>query len=142
MSKKSFTLLEILIAFFLLSLIAALVGVKIDGMVKSKQFHEDASSLLSTLRHFKGLALSHRTDIELTLINEKNGVRLRPSISEPALSKEPALLLQRIAPISFSKIVFYSSGRIEPIGILLIQEKEGEEVISLDLGALHFLKRN
>lgn len=134
--SRAFTLLEIMICIMILTVAASICGYKIVGIIDIHQFQGSSERLKSHLLELQILAMSHKTDIYLT-IEKKDGVYTFASqcdapLKIAAFSQKETL--GGIKKINFNKgkaisqMVFniYSSGRIAPAGVLRL-EGEGEK---------------
>ncbi len=129
-TARPFTLLEIMICLLILSVAAGAIGMRIADALSTHRFHLAVSDFTSQLKELQLLAMTHRADMELRLFKDKEEWKYQNK-SEPSLkvgsSAAPFLL-------SGSQMVFldgktftelplqiYSSGRIEPHGVLEFQ---------------------
>jgi prepilin-type N-terminal cleavage/methylation domain-containing protein len=150
--NKPFTLLEIMLALVILSLIASFSAIHIKKLIDDHVFEREVSELYIRLQEAQLLALTYQTDIALDFY-VKNGKLhykfttnepFKPSIKFDQVEKKiHAALIQfngkKIVPLHFDLF----SGRLEPRGILTFfqtKEQEGKKLwFDLQYGHLiHF----
>lgn len=101
-SKKSpFSLLEIVIAIVLLSLMAAVVGLRIGRGFEQRRFEITVGRLRAELESARRLAINMQADWILTLTREKNLFRLQRSC--PELGQSYDVEWEAAARIFFNK---------------------------------------
>jgi prepilin-type N-terminal cleavage/methylation domain-containing protein len=143
--KSAFTLLEIVICLAIVTLLMGVVGVKIYQLVDLYRFRFSVQKMLFELNHWQILALTHRQDVAWTISKQNEEYVFRyeteTPLSSPFASQKHALSNVRHLKLN-GKIVpalqgmIYSTGRIEPEGILHFEPKEGispEEALWIDL---------
>ena len=124
-SKRLFSLLELCLSLSVLGIIASLLTWQTRDLYLGHQLQEGLKALLIDMRQMQSLALSHRTDFELTFHfdTKKKGWFYTCDTDEPiplfrnrhrALLpgvKKIAIQGREVTPLAFS---IYSSGRISP----------------------------
>jgi prepilin-type N-terminal cleavage/methylation domain-containing protein len=125
LSKRAFTLLEVMIAVILLAAAGVIIGIRLGKALDEKQFHTAVDRLYSELESSRRLALNMQADWSVVL-EKKNDLifyyRACPEVAQSSISqwKAPCELRwndERIDKISFR---FSSTGKIEPTGFLEI----------------------
>ena len=126
--KRSFTLLEILIALMILSTIGAICSVQIKKLIDAHRFEQEVSTLFSALQEAQVLAATYQTDIALDIQSKKNQITYQFTTDEPFQQypfNQKTIPLKHTAHATFQKAKtaqlhfdIYSGGRIEPCGIL------------------------
>lgn len=140
-SKKSFTLLEIMICVAILGMVATVMGWQIKNMVQAHHFHKNIDHLVTDLRKAQIIALSKRCDLELLLRKEGKEYSYSLHVDEPikGFSKK-TMKLTGVKKIQIEKkpmknqilIHIYSSGRIAPAKeIQFFQDKEKALILDL-----------
>jgi prepilin-type N-terminal cleavage/methylation domain-containing protein len=135
-SSYAFTLLEMMIALIILSLIGALCAVPIKKLSDSHRFENEVSDLFIALQEAQVLASTYQTDISLDFYRKKGKFHYRFSTDEPfttrQLNREDRLLSYTCAIRFQGKKVDklhldIFSGRVEPRGILTFFQKSEED---------------
>ncbi|NGX39795.1 MAG: hypothetical protein KR126chlam1_01128 [Chlamydiae bacterium] len=142
-TRRPFTLLEIALCIAILSMVASVLGLQIRNMVTAHYFQKSVDSLLTDLRKLQIIALSDRSDLTLK-INCQDGKYSYEVMSDDPI---PCLLpkkgsLQGVKKISFSKkrirssleLKIFSSGRVEPKGVLSFYPDEKDKPLFIDTG--------
>ncbi len=139
--RRTFTLLEIMIALVILGIIGSMTAVQVKKMVDVHRFESEVASLYISLQEAQILSATYQTDLALDF--RKVGGRLTYQISsdEPfpkTISLLKATELSRVEECKFndarsSQLHFdiYSGGRIEPRGTLAFYQ--GEKALWIDL---------
>jgi prepilin-type N-terminal cleavage/methylation domain-containing protein len=148
---RTFTLLEMIVALVILSLIGALSAIPIKKLTDNHQFEEEVSHLFIALQEAQLLSSTYQTDIALEFYRVKQKLYYRFSTYEPFTSQQlnqTDQLLKKISTIQFQgkKInqchfdIF--SGRIEPRGVLafLLTSDEDSKSLWFDLQYGHLMK--
>lgn len=142
-SKKkssSFTILEICICMVILGLASSIVIWQVKGLLDRHKLYNTAHCVVSQLRELQSIAMSYQRDMELELIQKKDGIAYRQKSDEPLTGfsqKEVSLndgceLIFDKKPSPSLKFSIYSSGRIEPLGKLEVRRKDMALYIHLD----------
>ncbi len=151
MSKRinAFTLLEMLIALVIISMIGALCAVQLKKLIDGHRFEKEISSLFIALQEAQVLAAAYQTDISLDIYREKGKWSYRFSTNEPFAEhqfhdgifslKQTAILKWQEKKIDAFHLDIYS-GRIEPSGILTFQTQENSKTLWFDLQYGQMLK--
>ncbi len=148
--KRSFTLLEILIALCLLGIMATLVGVQSVQMIRSHRFDRGISQLFTALQEAQALSLTYASDHALEISCEKGTFFYQITTDEPF---SPHLLDQKKIPLEGVKQLFFDkrkqqklhfailpSGSVEPTGVLQFGGDKETEKRFLDLQGGTLLK--
>ena len=148
--KRSFTLLEILIALSLLGIMATLVGVQSVQMIRSHRFDRGISQLFTALQEAQALSLTYASDHALEIGCEKGTFFYQITTDEPFSSH---LLDQKKIPLEGVKQLFFDkhkqqklhfailpSGSVEPTGVLQFSGDKETEKRFLDLQGGTLLK--
>lgn len=120
--ENSFTLLEITIAIFILSLIGSVVSWQVSQLVSSQRFQRDGSDFSILLQEAQALAIIHQTDFEMRLILKKDRWTYQLCSDEPLDSidraskelKETHFVTENGKKCKEITLKIFSSGRIEP----------------------------
>jgi prepilin-type N-terminal cleavage/methylation domain-containing protein len=145
-ARRAFTLLEIVIALALLSLIGTLVGVQTVQLLRTHRFASEIEQFFTSVREAQVLALNYTTDHAIDISLENGIVYYQITTDEPF---SPQVLDQRkIACKQISQIFFdqrkekklhfaiLSSGSIEPQGVLALCSEQERRYIDLRGGTL------
>lgn len=147
--KRLFTLIEMVIALALLSLVGTVVGVSAKRLIDAHRFESHLLDLFHTLEQAQILSATYNAEVTVDLCREKNTFVARFHTQEPHLKRyfaTPKQLPQTAAvtwnaqPISSFHIAIYAGGRIVPRGVLAFFEsvRERPRVLYVDtrLGGL------
>jgi len=153
MSKRSyaFTLLEMMVALVILSLIGTLSAVHINKLIAAHHFESEVSKLFIDMQEAQVLSAAYQTDIALDIYREKGKLHYRFSTNEPFKAqqfKQEVISLGYISSIKFQGEKIHTlhfdifSGRIEPRGILTFLQtlKEDSKTLWFDLQYGQMLK--
>lgn len=150
--SRAFTLLELMIALAILSLIGALSAVQIKKLTDAHQFETEVSNLFIALQEAQVLASTYQTDISLDFYrDEKRDLCYRFSTYEPFTEQQfnnEARSLNHTFAIKFQGEKIHQlhfdifSGRVEPRGVLAFFQtpKEDSKTVWLDLQYGQLLK--
>ena len=150
--KRSFTLLEMMIALVILSFIGALTAFQVKKMIDTHRFESEVSNLFIALQEAQVLSATYQTDIALDIYLKGKTFTYRFTSDEPFTthqfnSKEfsiphTAKLMFKDAKTNQLHFDIYSGGRIEPRGILAFCQtaEEGSRSLWFDLQYGHLLK--
>lgn len=138
-TKSSFTLLEIFICLLILGIAAGVVFWQIKGLMDRHKLYSTAHRVVSQLRELQSLAMSYQRDMELEIIQKKEGLAFIQRSDEPIKSlQRKEIALKDGCDFTFNKasseklkFTIYSTGRIEPLGMLEIKRKESSLFIDL-----------
>ncbi|MBI3237081.1 MAG: hypothetical protein HYZ48_05230 [Chlamydiales bacterium] len=81
--KQSFSLLEILIALALVTLIGGSIGWHVSRLISHHRFQAEAASLCLILQEAQFLSVIHQTECELHIYSEKGKLCYRLKTDEP-----------------------------------------------------------
>lgn len=116
-SKRSFTLLEILICLAIVGLLSALFGFQGKKFLDEQRFENSLQLIKGEWEKSKFLSLVYQTDIELEIVRKKNDFFLQRKCDEPGLSHSATTSLPGLRDLRYQgrkpkKIVFakFSSG--------------------------------
>ena len=127
---KSFTLLEITLCLALLSLTAGFIIWKVKGALQEVRFSNSFENLMVELQKAQFLALSYQSDLQLEFSHRNGRWFYSTSSDEPSLRKETKkdVELEPLTSLKFNDekrekllLKIYSSGRIEPLGVLKLR---------------------
>ncbi len=135
---RAFTLLEILICLAIISLLTTLLGIKVSDLIGHYRFRSSARLFLTECNHWQIWALTHQCDVDLSLDLTDKGWRLQAASEDPAFCHAPPHLFRGLQEIHWNGkkrdhifLKVYSTGRIDPAGIIRLQSKE--EIAWIDL---------
>jgi hypothetical protein len=133
-AKKSFTLLEIVIALVLIGLCSTVVGIKITKAVEKHRFYSNAKLIEDKLNFCQKIALSSQEDIYFSIISLKHG-------SEYFISKDEnkGLLFKKEKSKKFLKNLFFKNPENEktPNEILFCFTSTGVILPKINLKLCH-----
>lgn len=135
-SKKSFTLLEVMIAIFIIAISASGVGYKLYSLLEKKRFSSDVERVISRLVSLHVLSQLNHQDL-LLKSEKKEGKIIFFSFSssqnyyfqDPPLTIDDAQFILNQNMTENLDFTFYSSGQIKPFGVLTIVRKEMKKEI-------------
>ena len=146
--KSPFTLLEIFICIFLLTLIGGLLAIPVHSFLKRHRLILDVQALQDHLEKIHQLSLIYNGDVTVDLVIGNKGLSCQFFSDEsfPFPMKNP-VLLENIKAIGLDnkiidrhKVTFYGDGRILPSGFLVLyQDAELSFSESLSLQKLKIL---
>ena len=145
--SKAFALIEILVAFFLISLIASFIGWKSSELIQRKKIKSAVERLKSSLLLAHHLSRNTGSDWECSIEREKDFYIFGMKSLEGNGTAPPPLQLN-VLSVSFNgenvdKLTFLmtSSGRILPHGVLSIRNNKNyadllkiPDLFSLEMG--------
>lgn len=146
--RKSFTLLEVMVAICVFSLISSLSGWQIFRMVSEYRFNNQVADCFSSLQNAQALALIYQTDLSFEIFLENGTYYYRIHSDEPF---PPSILNQaKKHPLSAIKVCKYnkehiknkkweiaSNGLICPRGVIYFARQENKKLwIDLQKGFL------
>lgn len=139
--NSRFTLLEIMVVVCLLALSGSALAWKAQKWFEREKFFTDVSRFKSFLIGARMSALNTRSDWKLEIVEGKGKATAILSCREnpemgPQIFSLGALKIDR-----GKQFVFYSSGKVEPEGIVSV-EKEGVGKKEFDLAALFRMETN
>jgi hypothetical protein len=129
---KNFTLLEILLALAIASLIASVIGVQASRLLEHYFFSHEIDTFTTTLKEAQWLSTTFKTDIRIHLFQERDVFYYAVETDEPFTKipldrgKKKLGQLKKILHNKKSEKVFtltLFSGRLEPRGILVFLSK-------------------
>lgn len=130
--RYSFTLLEILLAITIASLIASVIGIQASNLLSHYFFKQEIETFTTTLKEAQWLAVAFETDIQIHLFEEKGTFYYLLQSDEPftkiPLDRQKKKLAQ-VKKIFHGKksekdlILTLFSGRLEPRGTLTFVSK-------------------
>jgi hypothetical protein len=137
-SKKNFTLLEILVALFLIGFVGAVVGKGCYELFSHYQYKMGVQKFSSDIRQFQMFAMTHGCDVECKLQKEKGEYKVlwRPDIAllEPKKLYYPLKGVDRLSfseKDGFLEFTIFSTGRISFSSPITFFSKK--KSLSLDL---------
>lgn len=136
MTKRAFTLLELMIGLVLIALISGVIGVRIGGAIEEKRFSSSIERLSAELESCRRLALTAQVDW-IAVLEKKKGVFVLQK-SCPELGKESFATWKSNSAMQFNgkaanrlSFQFTSSGKVAPSGTLLLSD--GKRTVSWKL---------
>jgi prepilin-type N-terminal cleavage/methylation domain-containing protein len=147
-NRKSFTLLEVMIAVCIFSMIASVGGWQIFRMISEYRFNNQVTDCFSSLQYAQSLALIYQTDVLFEIFLENDTYYYRIHSDEPFppsilnRGKKHALSAVNICkyqkePIENKKWEIFSNGLICPRGVIYFAKQENKELwIDLQKGFL------
>lgn len=139
--KKAFTLIEITLCLILLGLISALLTWQIKDMIDVHRFQKHIDIFLTDMRKAQTLALTYQTDLAISVYKTEDKFVYLITTDEPIKNLPPAKakVLQGVSNLMFNDLEMdklqlhvYSSGRIEPLGVVgFFPKKRSEDVEGL-----------
>lgn len=125
MTKRLFSLLEVMIAVFILALAGSVIGIRLGKALDEKQFQSAVDRLYSELESSRRLALNMQADWSVVLEKQKDHILLYRTCPEVTKSfavqwKAPCSFLWNHEPIEKIAFHFSSTGKMEPAGLLEI----------------------
>lgn len=152
--KKSFTLLEVMIAVCIFSMIASVSGWQIFRLISSYRFSNQVADCFSSLQHAQALALIYQTDLTFEIFSENDIYYYRINSDEPfpssVLDKTKKYSLSAVKICKYNDRLFtskkweiFSNGLIGPRGIIYLAKEEDGLWIDLQKGfLLHCKNKN
>jgi type II secretory pathway pseudopilin PulG len=121
--KRPFTLLEVMIAIFLLSIAGAIIGIRLGRALEEKQFQAAIERLSCELESSRRLALNMQADWSVILEKKDDRLIFHQTCLEAAKFatiqwKAPCHLRWNDEPIESIAFLFSSTGKVEPRGFL------------------------
>lgn len=150
-SKRAFSLLEIMIALMILSVIGTVTVVQVKKLINAHRFEGEVADLFIALQEAQVLSSVYQTDLALDICVKSGKCSYRFSTDEPFPArkfKQDAVTLAHTHHVNFDNAKstelhfdIYSGGRIEPRGVLAFHgsHKNGR-VLWFDLQYGHLLK--
>lgn len=134
--RKGFTLVEIMVCLLIIGTVASWVGFKMVRFVREQEFEHGITSLFTSLRSAQIVAMASGADIRVDLkkVDEKAACIFHTL--EPALEDMEGRKIVLGNEVEFSwnekkaptkQLMIYSSGRIEPLGVLGFHFGEDKE---------------
>ena len=151
-SRRAFTLLEMMIALVILSLIGAFSAVQVKKLIDAHRFESEISNLFIALQQAQVLSATYQTDIAWDIYPKDGVLCYRFTTDEPFKPHQfenKEIFIPHIVKLTFkdaktTRLHFdiYSGGRIEPRGLLAFHQTLEEESKALwfDLQYGHLLK--
>ena len=122
-TRRPFTLLEVMIAFFLLTLAAGVIGIRMHKAIQKKKFQSELERLRDRFYVSQRIAVAMQADWKGTLKKEKQGWVFEVRCQEVSVRDLKPLKFSPTA-ISFNgksiekfEIDFFSSGVVQPEGV-------------------------
>lgn len=153
MSRKvrAFTLLEIVIALLIMSLVGSITAYQVKKMIDVHRFESEVTKLFIRLQEAQVLSAVYQTDLALDISLSGGKLHYRISTDEPfssnVLNSNPVPLpytsMIKFKDAKSTKLHFdiFSGGRVEPRGALAFyQSDETGKTLWLDLQRGNLLK--
>ena len=134
-TKRSFTLLELLICLTLLSLVGSLFAIQGKQLFERYFFTQETAKLRDVLQLAKEYACCYQCDIEVAFAKSGSSWLLKIQTDEPLLKQEALFLkpvrLSKIENIDLqaSHILFSGSGWVFPQDKLTVIGKKQKKVV-------------
>ncbi len=134
--KRAFTLLEMMLALAILTLVGVAVSFKMYGVVHSYRFQREVSEVYQALKEAQTIAMTYQIDLTLILYKKQAGFAYRLQANEPLVCIDrKEHLLKEITHISVGEkqrksleLIVTPSGRIEPCpNMRLAHQKNKQE---------------
>ncbi len=149
--KAAFTLLEIMIALVIISIVGALTAFQVKKMIDVHLYEGEVADLFIALQEAQVLSAAYQTDLALDIFLKDGKPAYRFSTDEPLSSgklNQELIVLAHTASVKFkgakaSALHFdiYSGGRIEPRGSLAFYSpQEDDKALWFDLQHGQLLK--
>lgn len=133
--RKSFTLLEIMVAICIFSMMASIGGWQIFRMISKYRFNNQVTDCFSFLQNAQSLALLYQTDVFFEIFLENDTYYYRIHSDEPfppsILNREKKQTLSAVKVCKYNKEYIKnkkweisSNGLISPRGIIYFAEQE------------------
>lgn len=141
-NNRAFTLLELCVVILILSTAAGFLGWRVKEAIDHHQFKENIHAFTGELRKLQSLALSYRTEVEVKIFSKKEKLYYEILCDEPLpflkIKEKKCLKQGRFLsldgrPMTQVTLILFSSGRIEPAARLLIETKNKEGAMLVDL---------
>ena len=149
-AKRAFTLLEMMVALFILTLVGTLVSVQVSKLIRAHRFEKEVSYLLTAIQEAQVLAVTYQTDIALDFRMEKGKLEYLFSSDEPfakAIFHRQPVPLSVATSLHFNKkraktvhLDIYSSGTVEPQGVLTFSAGQEDGKFDLDFSRGSLIK--
>lgn len=109
--RKSFTLLEVMVAICIFSMMASISGWQIFRLISEYRFNNQVTDCFSSLQYAQSLALIYRTSLSFEIFLENDTYYYRVHSNEPFL---PSILNQKkIHALSAVKVCKYNKEHIK-----------------------------
>lgn len=126
MKRRSFTLLEIMLAILILALVGTVISWQIRQLIASHRFQSDATNLCTALQEAQLLAVTHQTDFEVRFYFSRSKGFYQIQTLEPIASGyQKPIPFQQVNSFSLQGkktqeilLTIFSSGRIEPHSVI------------------------
>lgn len=158
-SKKLFTLLEVIIAFFIIAISASGIGFKLYSLLEKKRFSSDVDRVMARMVSLHVLSQLNHQDVFLKTAKTEGKIIFSSfSLTQNYFFQDPPLTIDEAQFILNQNmtenldVTFYSSGQIKPLGVLTIVRKEMKKEIVFSelfsfyqgdrLGPFHPLREN
>jgi prepilin-type N-terminal cleavage/methylation domain-containing protein len=131
MSKRPFTLLEVMVAIALLVIASGGIAWKMQGAVRKKQFQSQVERLHTRLAVCQRMAMAMQADWRAVLQHKGNEWILQAFCDEGTRKLAPLVLHLEILldgkKVNEVAVDFFASGQVLPGGVLTLSQK-GERV--------------
>ena len=121
--RRPFTLLEVMIAIFLIAIASSAMGIRMHRLVEEKKFHASADRLYAELESCRRLALNMQADWIVNLEKKPHRIsltRVCPETGKSIIVSWEVLdpLLWNGKPVQHLSIQFSATGQVAPSGLL------------------------
>lgn len=126
--KRTFTLIEVMVAFVLLAIASSIVGVRMHKAIEKKKFYSEIERFKNRLFVSQRLALAMQSDWKGVLKKENDGWTFLVTCEESNVRQLKPLRMEKkqilfngreVQELEFS---FFSTGIVFPLGKLTIQK--------------------
>ena len=147
-NRRSFTLLEVMVAICIFSMIASVSGWQLFRMISEHRFNNQVADCFSSLQNAQSLALIYQTDLSFEIFLEKDVYYYKISSPEPfppsILNQEKKYSLSAVEVCTYKKELIknkkweiFPNGRISPRGLIYFSKKKKKGIwIDLQKGFL------
>lgn len=131
--KRAFSLLEIMVAFLLLTIASSIIGIQMHKAIQKKKFHTQVERLSDRLNVTQRLAIAMQADWKARFTKEQKSWLFKATCIEPGVRGLKPLKVDSLEILFNGKRVellefdFYSTGLVQPEGVL--DFKFGDESI-------------
>lgn len=128
MIRRAFTLLEVMVAIVLLTIVSGVVGLKMHTAIQKKKFHSDIERLKIKMALSQKLAIANEGDWAGTLKKKGKGWIFEASSEEgkklAPLHLDPMEIYFKGKKVDALTFEFFASGHTSPDGVFLFIRDE------------------
>ncbi len=137
-SRRAFTLLEVMVAFALIALASGLISYKMQGAIEKKKLHSDVDRIKDRMRVVQKLAIASQSDWAAILKKERKGWVFEVQSQEIDSKKFKPLHIENIEVLFNGRQVkeqlvfdFFATGHTLGEGILSFSRNSHEMRLNL-----------